>query len=391
MGAPLSSVGCQAEKLTFLALPATAATATNRRSRGVGRMSAPNAKQVETWRRIFIGSAPMMPFSWSLKPASRGWLCRPQSGPNIVVDGPFTIPAAELYVSNAHGRVRDYDHPGRFFGLEIGWANPEFPWWNSGLACGIAGRMISMKTLICIVADRHSSVRSAAVNMRFAALRRHSPKLVLLMSLFATGCASLSGWETESSSKDFVNGTRILTEVIMVATRNQVIAEEGLLKGWRKKLISAGYSDKDIVDGSEITVWSYCYGHNSGVPLCAHHGHYVAHVPPELRHGIQGDPDANSETSGDLVEIELKRSPTGELVGNLVAVYRKSGDWGSCRDVYLERGEVSSALLALMVVGPPRANWIECDHAESDGWVRQPVIGAPLSHGPPVSQWVKFP
>ena len=40
------------------------------RSWGVRRISAPNAKQVETWRRIFIGSAPMMPFSWPLKPAS---------------------------------------------------------------------------------------------------------------------------------------------------------------------------------------------------------------------------------------------------------------------------------------------------------------------------------
>jgi len=219
----------------------------------------------------------------------------------------------------------------------------------------------------------------------------HVPKFVLLGSFLATGCASVSGWETESVSNDFADGTRVLGELIMVARRDQVIAEEGLLKGWRRKLISAGYSDKDIVDGSEITVWSYCYGHNSGVPLCAHNGHYVAHAPPELRHGLQGDPDGNPETSGDLMEIELQRKPAGDLVGKLVAVYRKSGDWGSCRDAYLERGEVSSAVLALMVVGPPRANWIECAHAESDGWVRQPVNGAPLSVGLPVSQWVKFP
>jgi hypothetical protein len=229
------------------------------------------------------------------------------------------------------------------------------------------------------------------VSMKFRTIWRHCPKLVLLGSLLVSGCASVSGWQTESASPDFVDGTVILTELIMVATRDQVIAEEGLLKGWRSKLVAAGYSDKDIVDGSEVTVWSYCYGYNSGVPLCAHHGHYVAHVPPELRHGLQGDPDGNPETSGDLVEIELQRTSAGDLVGKLVAVYRKSGDWGSCRDAYLERGEVSSAVLALMVVGPPRANWIECDHAESDGWVRQPVSGAPLSVGLPVSQWVKFP
>lgn len=212
-----------------------------------------------------------------------------------------------------------------------------------------------------------------------------------LPALLCAGCSTLSGWETRSASTDFVDGTRVLGEVIMVARREDVIAGQGLLKGWREKLISAGYSDDDIVDGSEVTVWSYCYGHNSGVPLCAHHGHYVVHVPTNLRAGLQGDPDGESETSGDLVEIELKRTPTGELVGSLVAVFRKSGDWSPCRDAYLERGEVSSALLSLTTVGPPRANWIECDNVESDGWTRQPVVGAPFSQGWPVSQWVKLP
>jgi hypothetical protein len=214
--------------------------------------------------------------------------------------------------------------------------------------------------------------------------------LPVIVSLCA-GCSTLSGWETQSASTDFVDGTRVLGELIQVSTRDEVLAGQGLLKGWREKLFSAGYSDKDIVDGSEITVWTYCYGHNSGVPLCAHHGHYVAHVPPELRAGLQGDPDSKPETSGDLVEIELNRNPAGELVGRLIAVFRKSGDWGPCRDAYLERGEVSSALLTLTTVGPPRANWIECDHAEVNSWMRKPVVGAPFSRGQPVSQWVKLP
>jgi hypothetical protein len=143
--------------------------------------------------------------------------------------------------------------------------------------------------------------------MESAAIRQHNPKLVLLLSLFATGCASLSGWETESSSQGFVDGKKILTELIMFAPRDQVIAEEGLLKGWRRKRISAGYGDKDIVDGSEITVWSCCYRHNSGVPLCAHHGHYFAQVPPELRHGLQADPDGNWFDFGDDWIFEISK------------------------------------------------------------------------------------
>jgi hypothetical protein len=209
--------------------------------------------------------------------------------------------------------------------------------------------------------------------------------------LLTSGCASVSGWETESAPADFPDGLRVLGEVILVTSREEALAGQGLMKGWRDKLIAAGYTAGDIVDGSELTVWAYCYGYNSGVPVCAHHGHYVAHVPRSQHDEPQGNPPHNP-ASGDLVEIELVRTSSGALVGTLVAVYRKSGEWSPCREAFLERDSASTAILSVSGVGPPRANWIECDSAvEADGWVRRPIAGAPTSTGRPVSVWVKFP
>lgn len=226
----------------------------------------------------------------------------------------------------------------------------------------------------------------------FAFLACASYRVVFLAFplMLMAGCTAISSWETESGSPDFVDGTRVLGEVILIATRDQTLAGEGLFSGWRDKLLIAGYSDDDIQDGSEATIWSYCYGHNSGVPLCAHHGHYIAHVPEELREGLNSDHSANPEGRGDLVEVELVRTPTGAIVGTLVAVYRKADDWAPCREAGLERGAGESAFLAVAGVGPPRAQWIECDDSASDGWTRRPVVGAPLSRGPPVSQWIKL-
>ena len=202
------------------------------------------------------------------------------------------------------------------------------------------------------------------------------------------GCATTSGWETQSAGADFPNGVRVLGEAVLLPTREQVIANEGLLNGWRDKLLEAGYRDEDLVDGSEVTVWAYCYGWNSGVPLCAHHGHYVAHIPPELRGQLTVNDDGNPETAGDLLDVELTRTPSGQIVGRLISIYRRSADWGPCRQARLEQ---ESLLASLAGVGPPRAAWIECDNVESDGWVRRPVPGAPSSNGPPISQWFKLP
>jgi hypothetical protein len=214
---------------------------------------------------------------------------------------------------------------------------------------------------------------------------------ILVLSLLAGGCASLSAWETESASDGFVDGTRILAELVLITTREQAISAGGLMEGWRDKLLDVGYTDDEIVDGSEVTVVSYCYGHNSGVRQCAHHGHYVAHVPIELREGLSVNDDGNPDTIGDLVEIELAKTSTGHLVGKIVGVYRSAKDWGDCRFEFLETGSLSSAVSILGGVGPPHALWIECDSAESNGWVRRPVRGAPRSATSLVSEWVKLP
>jgi hypothetical protein len=212
----------------------------------------------------------------------------------------------------------------------------------------------------------------------------------MLLSLLTTGCASISGWDTKSASSDFVDGTRVLAEVVMIATRHQVISNDFGNDDSLATLISAGYTDNDIVDGSVVTVWSYCFGHNSGVHICRHTGHYIAHVPLELREGLQDSPAW--DTTGDLVEVELTKTPTGYLVGKVVTVYRKSEDWSPCRRAeYQPTSELSNAFLSLTTVGPPRAIWIECENLEGEGWVRRPVRGAPPSKGPPISEWVKIP
>jgi hypothetical protein len=218
-----------------------------------------------------------------------------------------------------------------------------------------------------------------------------SRALLMLWSLSAVGCASVTSWQTETAPDDFVDGTHILAELVFIATREQALTGGGLMEGWREKLLAVGYSDGDIVDGSEVTVVSYCYGHNSGVPQCAHHGHYVAHVPVELRDGLRVNDDGNSETVGDLVEVELTKTAAGQLVGKIVRVHRKADDWGDCRFEFLQTGALSSTLLTLGSVGPPRAYWIECASAESDGWLRRPVRGAPPSATTLVSEWVKLP
>ncbi len=207
-----------------------------------------------------------------------------------------------------------------------------------------------------------------------------------------TACNSLSGWDTQSASDDFVDGTRIIGEVILIASRDQVLEGNGLLRGWRDKLFSAGFTDEDIVNGSEVTVWTYCFGWNSGVDVCAHNGHYVAHVSSELIEELQLNSDEATGTSGDLLEFELMRSPQGYLIGKAVSVFRRTEDWGPCREArYQPTSQTSSALLTLSGVGPPQGLWIDCEGLESDGWIRRPVSGAPIPAGPPISAWIKLP
>jgi len=211
-----------------------------------------------------------------------------------------------------------------------------------------------------------------------------------LLLLALSACASMDGWDTERAPAEFVEGERLLAEVTWIYPREQALSDAGWVKGWQRKLDAAGYGDEAIEDGSTAVLWSYCYGHNSGVPLCRHTGHYVARVPEALRGTLRADPPSNADpdANGDLVEVKLSRTPDGELVGEVVQVYRKSDEWGSCR---VARLEGLSAVYALSMVGPPRAIWLECDDLEQAGWRRRPVRGAPFYEGPPVSEWIRVP
>lgn len=211
---------------------------------------------------------------------------------------------------------------------------------------------------------------------------------VVCLSLAVGGCAGR--WHTETAGSNFVNGTKVLGELILNATREQVLANEGLMHDAQQKFIAAGYRDEQIVDNALVTVFSYCYGHNSGVPLCSHHGHFIAFVPVELRGTLTFDED-NPEATGDLVEVELTRIADGNIVGKVISVYRTSGNWGPCRLARLGDRPVNDAMMDLSGIGPARALWIECEGIEDEGWIRMPVPGAPANNGPPVSQWFKLP
>lgn len=221
--------------------------------------------------------------------------------------------------------------------------------------------------------------------------RAHAILVLAPVFLAVPGCSVNSGWQSGTAGDDFVDGTHVLGELILSTTREQAISNEGLMHGWREKVLSLGYTDADIQDSSAATVWAYCYGHNSGVPQCAHHGHYVAFVPAEYRDGLSFEDDGDPETSGDIVEIELVRTANGAVVGRFVRVYRRAAEWGDCRVESLQRGALSSTLAVLGGVGPPRAIWLECDSAADDGWLRRPVRGAPTSSPAPVSEWIKLP
>jgi hypothetical protein len=110
-----------------------------------------------------------------------------------------------------------------------------------------------------------------------------------------------NGCKNQSASPKFVDGTLIIAESVMTITRVQVLTNKSLFLSLRGKYISAGYAGYDIFDGSEITVFTYYYGWNSGVAICAHHGHYLTHVTVELEGKLKSSIDSTSDTLGELV------------------------------------------------------------------------------------------
>jgi hypothetical protein len=201
--------------------------------------------------------------------------------------------------------------------------------------------------------------------------------------------------QSEQAPENFVERTRILAEVTGTYTRTQILQPKQSWTGvetWHARMLSVGFTDADIVDGSEVSASTYCYAHNSNVG-CRHQGLYFAHVPSAL----QGQLSARWENGvqvrqhGDIVEIELQQTPSNDLVGVVVAVYRKYDSWASCRWERLNyEGFVPSPF------GSPIGMWLDCDELEKEGWQKRRVAHAP----PPgplnapdrfIHEWIKLP
>jgi hypothetical protein len=208
------------------------------------------------------------------------------------------------------------------------------------------------------------------------------------VALVLGGCAGLS-WETEKADSSFVDGTRILGEVGWAYTRDEVLAEKDpYVPGWRTKLLSIGFTDAEIVNGSEVSVHTFCYAWDMAVP-CRHRGVYLAHVNPNLQGKVAS---RRGRLHGELVEIELRKTPSNDLAGVVVAIYRKGDDWQDCRGKNL--GDMG--IFKYSPSGPPNGAWIDCDGLEKEGWVQRVVRSAPSSdpNKPPliyVHEWIKLP
>jgi hypothetical protein len=222
--------------------------------------------------------------------------------------------------------------------------------------------------------------------------------LALGAFLLLLGCASSnpSHWETERVPQGFVEKEHILLEGGGYLNRDQVLSPNSvppytleLYKG----LLSVGVGDTDIVDASVISGYSFCYGHNSGVG-CVHEGFYSVYIPPNLLGKVNLGMDRNgvNRPNGDLIEVELRKTPTNHMIGILVSVYRKYDDWRDCHREHLHLEGLGKEMMSISPYGPPVAQWIECDRIEQDGWTRRLVPGAPPNGvaDKPVSEWIKM-
>lgn len=210
------------------------------------------------------------------------------------------------------------------------------------------------------------------------------------------GCTVMASqvWDNKQAGRDFVDGTRVLAELHFEFTRQEALAEDdGMLEGWTEKMNGINLSPADILNGSVVSVDTYCFAHNSSVG-CKHIGAYVAYVRPELlgtltaKHGGAEVNYRSVREHGDLLEVELRKTEKNGVAGIVVGIYRSHEDWQDCRYRDLQPSSVN----AVSRLGPPVALWIHCDGAEHDGWTRMPVSGAPShSNGSPVAELRKLP
>ena len=139
--------------------------------------------------------------------------------------------------------------------------------------------------------------------------------------------------------------------------------------GWREKLLSAGYKDSDLVDGSEVVTISDSYASASAPGTTWHENAYMAHVPPNFKgHLVPRERQDNSipvneriYARGDVVEIELQATPSGSVIALVTAIRRPFNDWKDCRRDQL----VPSGIYLLSPLGPPQGISLTCDGTRS--------------------------
>lgn len=215
-------------------------------------------------------------------------------------------------------------------------------------------------------------------------------------SSFPANAAEDSASQVEAGfmkpASGFVDGTRVLAILAEKFPRDKITQQGWIQNNWYPRLIEAGYGDADIVDGSEVSAMSYCYGHNSRVG-CKHQGLYFAHVPRELRDQLISGEAGNVSDKNDIIEIELRLLPSKLLFGLVRRIYRHANAWGDCRPKFL----ANSKMYALSPYGPPIGLWLVCDSLQKDGWLGFDVRGAPLPSGTDegeaanIHEWRKLP
>jgi hypothetical protein len=193
-------------------------------------------------------------------------------------------------------------------------------------------------------------------------------KLSLALGICLFLCACGGGVPVrEDVPPGFQSGTHIIGEVVKLYTRNQVLKNElpKFTSDLKSDLLATGISESDIVDGSEVGVFTYCYAHNSSVSCLEHMGYYMAHASPELRDQIK---------LGSVVEVDVSLNKKNRLMGSIVRVYGAIDDPAvGCSLKKLNY----KGLATFSPLGAPVGAWYDCKGMEKDEWVRRCVRGAP--------------
>ncbi len=203
-------------------------------------------------------------------------------------------------------------------------------------------------------------------------MKRHASLHVVFAIFFALALSACgSDPLREQVTPGLLTGSEILGEVVTAVALKDILRHRDF-SGYREDLLATGVPAEEIVEGSEVIVFSYCYAHNSRVG-CKHGGRYVAHVAADLREKLG---------VGSIVSAKLTLSDGRWPLARISEVFGKVDDPAlDCTHRRLDyRG-----LASFSPYGPPIGGWLECKGIQAQGWVRKCVAGAPPP-GPASSQ-----